>query len=108
MIEQYQKNRVIFLAIIIILVISTSVINYYSSKKSDLENCAEDGLKSYTEILKTVAEQTKDYSLIIAWEQLLAKPIKEKMKDKRYRLRIELCENDKLKSPESFKLQYGN
>jgi hypothetical protein len=108
MIEQYQKNRVIFLAIIIILVITTSVIYYYSSKKSDLENCAEEKLQSYKRFLETVTEYTKDYSTLIAWERLLEKPVKEKMKDKRYKIQIEVCENDKLKSPESFKLQYGN
>ena len=108
MIRQDKKNKVIFLAIIIILVITTSVIYYYSSKKSDLENCADDLLKNYIVLLKSVDKTSKNDSDVIYFQQLLKKSIKEKMKDKAYRFRIEVCENTKIKSPESFKLQYGN
>ena len=112
MIKQDKKNTVIFLAIIIILVISASVIYYYSSKKSDLENCADENLKDYIKTLENVASSNKKYSDLYSnvsfFKNELKKPLKEKIKHYRYISVINQCENWKNKSPESFKLQYGN
>ena len=104
MIEQYQKNRVIFLAIIIFIIISVPTIYYYSSKKSDLENCADELIKDYMETLKDL-KLNSDASF---YEKLLNKSVKKKMEYIGYGSRVEVCEKSKIKSPESFKLKYGN
>ena len=112
MIELYKKNRVIFLSITIILFISASVIYYYSSKKSDLENCADEHTKDYIKTLENLASSNKKHSDLYSdasfFKNELKKPLKEKIKHNRYISVINQCENWKNKSPESFKLQYGN
>jgi hypothetical protein len=106
MIEQYQKNKVIILAIIIFIIISVPTIYYYyySSKKSDLENCADELIKDYMETLKDL----KLNSEASFYEKLLNKSVKKKMEYRGYGSRVEVCEKTKIKSPESFKLKYGN
>jgi hypothetical protein len=104
MIEQYKKNKVIILAIIIFIIISVPTIYYYSLKKSDLENCADELIKDDIETLKNI-KLNSDASF---YEKLLNKSVEKKMENKIYSNRVEICEKYKIKSPESFKLKYGN